>query len=500
MIHSSKLSIKLRNRYWSAESPDCTVSLGDSGWQEAESYLHNLWSLLTVPGIVCHELGHYLMARLTGREVTGVSLFQLSGGLFDGGGKLGFVSHAPSEEGPGFRGVLISLGPVVTGSVAVLIGFLAIRESLGWPVFVSGWLVFSIAIHMAPSDNDITNIQFYIEGMSTRGKSFLRWVSQLLEFIAHHSILFGVFVLGVSAWLVLGNIQYLLFAVFEMGVLGVWMGILALYDVYTGRRTARSLVPAFLLGGELPVSTLATQARTEDAPESVDHLLSLLQDEDPRNSYRASRALLRVAEHDPTELIGHVERLSNPGPLNDQTAIYLLKAVNEVLESDADVLSIELIDNISRFARIQSDSVRVLALQILSSHAFTHDELGPVALRRFGPTALVVFLTEQSPGEERTKSLVDAMIPMSGELLNVWPTLLEPFVDQYASYLDHPELACRVASTEIVSRFSPETYRDALYERLDDETMVSIYAARGLVKVADEDEIGEILEQGLPDD
>lgn len=87
-----------------------------------------LFFVLFLPGILVHEISHYLCARLLGVKTGRLSLFPKP--LPNGKLRLGFVETAPTDL---IRDVLIGTAPLLVGMT--LIAYLAMRP-LGMPAFL----------------------------------------------------------------------------------------------------------------------------------------------------------------------------------------------------------------------------------------------------------------------------------------------------------------------------------------------------------------------------
>jgi hypothetical protein len=131
-----------------------------------------LFSLLFFPGVLLHELSHYLMARLLGVRTGRLSL--LPSLMENGKLRLGFVE---TEETDLLRDALVGTAPLITGGVVVAylgisrLGLLSLAGFLGqadWPGFWQGllslpeqsdfwlwfYLAFCISSTMLPSASD----------------------------------------------------------------------------------------------------------------------------------------------------------------------------------------------------------------------------------------------------------------------------------------------------------------------------------------------------------
>jgi len=131
-----------------------------------------VFSLLFFPGVLLHELSHYLMARLLGVRTGRFSL--LPSIMADGKLRLGYVETAGSDL---FRDALIGTAPLISGGVAVAylginrlgLAPLAAYFSLSdWASFWEGvssltslpdfwiwfYLAFAISSTMLPSTSD----------------------------------------------------------------------------------------------------------------------------------------------------------------------------------------------------------------------------------------------------------------------------------------------------------------------------------------------------------
>jgi hypothetical protein len=131
-----------------------------------------LFSLLFFPGVLLHELSHFLMARLLGVRT---GRFSLLPSLMENGKlRLGFVE---TEETDLIRDALIGTAPLITGGAAVAylgisrLGLVSLAALIGqgdWPGFWQGllalpeqsdfwlwfYLTFCISSTMLPSASD----------------------------------------------------------------------------------------------------------------------------------------------------------------------------------------------------------------------------------------------------------------------------------------------------------------------------------------------------------
>jgi hypothetical protein len=117
-----------------------------------------LFSLLFFPGVILHEVSHYLMARLLQVKTGKFSL--LPQPLPDGRLRLGYVETSSTDV---FRDALIGIAPLVSGGIFV--GYAALFP-LGLPLYFEGagdgWLQdFLLSIRTLPDRPDFW-IWFYL--------------------------------------------------------------------------------------------------------------------------------------------------------------------------------------------------------------------------------------------------------------------------------------------------------------------------------------------------
>lgn len=105
-----------------------------------------IYSLLTAPGVILHELGHLIFCLLAGVKIYRVKLFGF-------GTIAGFVEHA---EPSGFiQSLLISFGPLTLNSLVSLILFSQITSPyLTWLHALEVWIGLVSALHSIPSTGD----------------------------------------------------------------------------------------------------------------------------------------------------------------------------------------------------------------------------------------------------------------------------------------------------------------------------------------------------------
>jgi hypothetical protein len=131
-----------------------------------------LFSLLFLPGVLLHELSHYLMARLLGVRTGGFSIFPQT--TPDGRLQLGYVETARTDVA---RDALVGAAPLVTGGLFVAyagvyqLQLLSLWDALRAAQFEQFWqgisllpgtpdfplwfyLTFAVSSTMLPSDSD----------------------------------------------------------------------------------------------------------------------------------------------------------------------------------------------------------------------------------------------------------------------------------------------------------------------------------------------------------
>jgi hypothetical protein len=117
-----------------------------------------LFSLLLFPGVLLHELSHFIMARLLGVRTGRFSL--IPGLLPDGKLRLGYVETGQSDV---IRDSLIGLAPLVTGAAAV--AYLGISRMSLLPVAAqlgqANWAGFWSALLALPGQTDFW-LWFYL--------------------------------------------------------------------------------------------------------------------------------------------------------------------------------------------------------------------------------------------------------------------------------------------------------------------------------------------------
>lgn len=121
-----------------------------------------IFSIVTFPGVIAHELAHMLCCILTGTRVVNVCLFRF-------GNPAGYVVHA--QPATVWRQILIGTGPLLVNTVAgFLFGLLAWQgEWGGEEPYLLAWLGISVGTHSFPSSADARGIWRAIWG---RGVSF----------------------------------------------------------------------------------------------------------------------------------------------------------------------------------------------------------------------------------------------------------------------------------------------------------------------------------------
>ena len=116
-----------------------------------------LFSMLFFPGVVLHELSHYLTARLLGVRTGRFSLLPTP--MPDGRLRLGFVETASVDF---FRDALIGAAPLITGGLFVAYaGIQRLRLTLLWESLAYGKLSFWETLATIPTQVDFW-LWFYL--------------------------------------------------------------------------------------------------------------------------------------------------------------------------------------------------------------------------------------------------------------------------------------------------------------------------------------------------
>jgi len=105
-----------------------------------------LYSLLTMPGVVIHEISHALFCFLTGVKIHKICLFRF-------GNPAGYVTH--NQPAKFWKSFLISFGPLIVNSLLAMFLFSLIQPPyFNWQVILYCWLGVAIGLHAIPSTGD----------------------------------------------------------------------------------------------------------------------------------------------------------------------------------------------------------------------------------------------------------------------------------------------------------------------------------------------------------
>ena len=175
------------------------------------------------PGVMVHELSHFVAAKASGLRVYDTALWKKEG--------YAYVTHDAAESG--LNSVFISTAPLVFGSLlsamffstATAIGFSGSNSIYAW---VLGWLGISIALHAPFSSIDWANVNISLLRSYTRRASSSSVIDKTVASVFYYPLFQAAFLLlkiSVSSWYwVFFGLQYL-FIVLVWSLLGVFGGI-----------------------------------------------------------------------------------------------------------------------------------------------------------------------------------------------------------------------------------------------------------------------------------
>lgn len=180
---------------------------------EALTFLDNLTYLLTSPGIVVHEAGHYVAARCLNIPVAEVAWLRLPRSVFDGSlSQAGFVRYDVNMvELPTWKRVLTSVAPLISNSVAVWAALAATTWVSGEILtVVCWWLAFAFALHLNPSVSDSRNVFTAVNSLPRTVRPAGVVMAYLVKGVVELGPLFGLIVASLIASFVFGGVWFVL--------------------------------------------------------------------------------------------------------------------------------------------------------------------------------------------------------------------------------------------------------------------------------------------------
>lgn len=113
-------------------------------------------AMLTFPGVMMHELSHYLMCKLFGVHVSELKLFSIESEHFslESEAPIGWVSHAIPDKY--YQTVLISTAPIIFNTIIAIVTyhFALTLFRIGLFHYVFLYLGFCCAVNAFPSKGD----------------------------------------------------------------------------------------------------------------------------------------------------------------------------------------------------------------------------------------------------------------------------------------------------------------------------------------------------------
>jgi len=164
------------------------------------------WNIVLFPGVVFHELSHFLVCLLMGSRVTGGRFW---------GEKEAAIVH---EEVPGIRGYLISAAPFLLGTGATVAFLYLAKLAARGLSFSSPWqsifqvlalyyLALSIAVHCFPSSRDAANAMNNLSSFYARKASMADGAIQGIFWLATVPFIFLPLYLGAIVMAIFSTVR-----------------------------------------------------------------------------------------------------------------------------------------------------------------------------------------------------------------------------------------------------------------------------------------------------
>jgi hypothetical protein len=429
---------------------------------ELERFFGSLVTVLTAPGVVFHELGHYVSAKAAGRPIDDVSLFRLPGGLFGSDGSVGYVSYDSGDDLRAETKILISIAPLLSCLIGVGGGLVVAETVTGWFGIGGLWIAGSSMFHMAPSSTDVQNVYDYTQEVSPRYRRFFRGVALVVDFFALHPILSVSLIIGTGVWLYTND------RVVAVSILSGLAGVLVFKLLFLGyqlifkKRPLRSILPVPLDPKAQPIYRLKQQALSESSSEAIAELVTRLDSEKPLQSARAIRTLEDITSEDPTRLDSHVDQLASASPSKESDHIRLLRIVDRILEESPASISQQLIDDLIENIAADSMGIQTNSVEILVDRVCTQDEWAETTVQQMAPAVLAAAISS-SPLERLFFDIVCSDIASYCR-----PSLFQPHTDHFATYFEAEDPVLRSTALRITAVAEPEEYVDEITQLLDD--------------------------------
>ena len=139
-------------------------------------FFHLISSLVTIPGVVVHEMAHQFSCYITGTKVRKVRYFRF-------GNPAGYVVHdTPKNLRSSF---LIAVGPLIFNTLlcALLVWFGLAKGYAAWQFWVLVWVGLAVGMHALPSNGDASSFLEHVK--KERGFSVLYGISWLFALVLH---------------------------------------------------------------------------------------------------------------------------------------------------------------------------------------------------------------------------------------------------------------------------------------------------------------------------
>jgi len=448
--------------------------------RELLALLDNLIYILTSPGIVVHEAGHYISAWCLRIPIAEVAWFRLPRSVFDRSLSVGgFVSYdVNTVDLPTWKRVLTSVAPLISNGVGVWAALVATTlVSRGLLELVCWWFAFAFALHLTPSVSDSRNVFTAVNSLPRSIRPVGVVVAYFVKGVVELGSLFGFIVGSVIASFVFAWVWFELTFIY-LGIAVVYLIGLTLYRMWDrGKLNPIAVYSYSELDRQVAQAYNATNATDRMVDnEDVAILVEGLQAETEHTRSSALNALTDIGSTTPAQLDGSTDELSAILTSTDDERVHSgLLTIGAGLVANHGIELDGFTDELARGLAHDEETYRKVSAGAVAQTAEADATLTVDCL----PSVVTALVTDSGP-------IRNACTHAVWEILRTDPSAISPYAPVFLEFADprYDDFVVMIASS-VVAVESVDGWKEALMSLTSEPEPVGPLATKLIAEESD---------------